>query len=729
MTIGACFLPSFTKSVIFPASGTTELARPVYGPTFTLFLLYMVGSIFVLGFNVLRDRKKLEGSQRLETEFLVFASLSGLVVGIFLGTIVSLITSSSIFIPIANAASVFTVSIIVAYGIAVHKILTVSALLRRATAYALLTAFLSVVYYVTWLITVFICNFLAITSTFPSHLIPALIVVFSMLPARRRMQQATDFLFSNSIIFDVQTTLKKAGTIFQSVTTINALMHQFSELLKEAVDAEYISILTYQNEKFIQGYPLLLSKDEKSISSNATVVQMIRSTKDPISRDGLQRTRVSPTTREAIDQLNQYNISIATGTFSKGELTGLVLLGSKRGGRIYDKTEQDTLQILCNQFAVALENAQLYTEVQDSKIRNEIMLDQLVSGVIVANPDRQITLFNHEAQRITGIEEYGAVGQQIDILPWPITRALENALETQSGKRNEDAVLFAADEDATSTSIRMGSAFLFGHDDKPMGALLVFTDMTELKSLEEQVRRTDQLSSVGTLAAGMAHEIKNPLVTIKTFTQLLPQRYADEDFRNDFSSLVAHEVARIDGIVNELLSFSKPAKPHLVPMNLQDTIEQTLKLTHEQMVQKNITLSNKCAAKDDAISGDAKLLSQALVNLYLNAIDAIGQDGTITVVTSNCNYRFANTDSPDNPISKKCIRLLISDSGKGIKQDDLQKIFDPFFTSKSEGTGMGLSVAHGVITEHHGVIEVDSVTGSGTNFNLYIPILDEDTIA
>jgi signal transduction histidine kinase len=227
----------------------------------------------------------------------------------------------------------------------------------------------------------------------------------------------------------------------------------------------------------------------------------------------------------------------------------------------------------------------------------------------------------------------------------------------------------------------------------------------------------------------MAHEIKNPLVTIKTFTQLLPERYGDADFRQDFSSLVAHEVARIDGIVNHLLNFSKPSQPHLVPMKLHETVEKTLKLIHEQLSQKNITLNDNLKAKHDLISGDADLLTQSLVNFNLNAIEAIESDGAINVTTSNCTYRFARDDDPANAITKSCIRLQISDTGRGITGDQLQKIFDPFFTSKSEGTGMGLSVAHGIIHEHHGAIEVDSKPGKGTTFSIYIPVLEEDAAA
>jgi len=519
--------------------------------------------------------------------------------------------------------------------------------------------------------------------------------------------------------------MKRAGSIFQSITTIDALLHKFSKLLSDSLDAEKVSILITSGDALDQRYPKMHDNEIKSFLATDPIPQMVKNTKDLVSRDRLARTKSTPETNLVIQQLDQHKINITAGIFSKGELTGLVLLGAKRGGRIYDKTEQESLQILCNQLAVAIENANLYTEMQDSKIRNDILLDQLLNGVIVASPDRKITMINHEAQRITKLTEAEAMGKNIDTLPLPIFEALENTISKESGTRNMEATLFSQEEDE-SISIRMGTTYLFSHDDKPMGALLVFTDLTELKSLEEQVRRTGQLSSVGTLAAGMAHEIKNPLVTIKTFTQLLPERYTDEDFREEFSSLVSQEVSRIDSIVNQLLSFSKPTKPVLVPMSFHDSVAKTLKLINEQLSQNNIALEVNMLAVSDRILGDAKLLSQALVNLSLNAIDAIRQKGTISIETINCTYRFANGTDQKKATTKQCIRFQISDTGHGIEQTDVQKIFNPFFTKKSEGTGMGLSISHGIIEEHHSAIEVESEPGKGTTFYIYIPLFEED---
>jgi len=703
-----------------PAGGGVPDAS--YGLGFAIYTAYYPLIFTMTIWTFIKSMKASSGIQRVELQFVLISIAMAIPISLLIHLAAVLLKSSQPqqYGPI----SIIPINLVIAYGIATRRILEVGTFIRKVLAYMLQTTYLIIIYFLIFLISDFVISHIWSNSVWMPQLLAAIGVAFSMAPMHGKLQKVADKLVVSHGM-DVPSTMKQAGVIFQSVTTKAALLHQFSTLLTNALKAEDVRILTKEdNDSFYT------ENENTPIAIPNVLNKLLEKNGDAISLDNLSRLRQTTNIREAREALAQFNSSLVAGIFSKSELRGVVLFGSRSGGRIYDQTEQDALQILCNQFAVALENARLYTEVQDSKIQNEIMLDRLVSGVVVANPDREITLFNHEAQKITGISDDHAVGKNIALLPREIYLALEVTLENQNGIRNMDASLHPDSESAETTkNIRMGSAFLFGHDGKPMGALLVFTDITELKALEEQVRRSDQLSSVGTLAAGMAHEIKNPLVTIKTFTQLLPKRYEDEDFRKDFSSLVAHEVSRIDGIVNELLSFSKPAKPHLLKMDVQETIDQTLKLIHEQLVQKSIVLQNNCKAKQTHIYGDSKLLSQALINLNLNAIDAIKDNGTIVVGTMNCSYRFANGDSPDKATKRKCLRIQITDDGKGIKRENLQRIFDPFFTSKSEGTGMGLSVAHGIISEHHGVIEVESEPGRGTTFFVYIPLFEEGAIS
>jgi two-component system nitrogen regulation sensor histidine kinase GlnL len=723
-----CFTDFFLQTTILPENPNSKiLAEPQYGHGLPIYALYFFAMGLSLIISFRRDMKSLIGVQRSELSFVVLGATVALFIGSLLSLSIPLIIRTSRYVPFTNSLSILALVATIGYGIATHKILGILTIIRKTFAYILLTLYLILIYLCAWSLSAHLLNQYLPHSDFLSHIIATLAVAFSMTPAHGRVQKVAEKLIVSRSM-DVAATLKTAGEIFRSVTTSDAILDHFSKLLMDALSTDRISILSLANNRFKMKYCSERYNMGLELPLNNPVLQIIEGTKESVSRDSLLRTRTTVTTQGAIETLINHDIHIAVGVFLKKGLSGIVLLGAKLDGRIYDRTEQDALQILCNQFAVALENAQMYTEMQDSKIRNEIMLDQLLSGVIFADIERKITLFNHEAQRITGIREEDAMGMFIDLLPRSICRALDHALQLEHGQRSLDARLFEQDETKKSLNIRMGTTFLVGHDQKPMGALLVFTDITELRNLEEQVRRSDQLSSVGTLAAGMAHEIKNPLVTIKTFTQLLPQRYDDEDFRKGFSELVAQEVSRIDEIVNELLSFSKPTKPHLIPMDLHETIDQILKLTHEQMAQKNISLNHNTRAKSSQILGDAKLLSQALINLSLNAIEAIGNGGTITVGTTNCQHRFANGSGPDQAVTKQCIRIQISDTGEGIPAENIEQIFDPFFTSKSAGTGMGLSVAHGIIREHHGVIDVESELGIGTSFYIYLPSMNEEVL-
>jgi signal transduction histidine kinase len=225
--------------------------------------------------------------------------------------------------------------------------------------------------------------------------------------------------------------------------------------------------------------------------------------------------------------------------------------------------------------------------------------------------------------------------------------------------------------------------------------------------------------SVGTLAAGMAHEIKNPLVSIKTFSQLLPERYDDPDFRHTFSELVGQEVGRIDGIVNQLLRFARPQKPKLESMSMHDLLEKAVPLVQEQLKSRGLQLEHKLYASDDMIQGDASLLHQVFVNFYLNAFDSMEAGGVLTIRTHNTGQASLFELANHTP---SWIQIEVHDTGQGIPKDELVKIFDPFYTSKSEGTGLGLSVAYNIIQEHGGTVDVESHVGIGTKFTILLPV-------
>ncbi|MCK9614470.1 MAG: ATP-binding protein [Candidatus Omnitrophica bacterium] len=229
----------------------------------------------------------------------------------------------------------------------------------------------------------------------------------------------------------------------------------------------------------------------------------------------------------------------------------------------------------------------------------------------------------------------------------------------------------------------------------------------ELQKAQEELKRAERLKAVGTLAAGMAHEIKNPLTGIKTFTEYLPEKYTDPKFVEKFHKIVSMEVNKINDIVQQLLDFSKPKPLQLREVNIHQVIDQTLSLLSNSLIKYKIALVRNYDNSLPLLSIDPNQMQQVFCNLFLNAIDAMKEGGQLSVATK------ANPDY---------IELTISDTGKGIAKKDLEHIFDPFYTTKDTGTGLGMSIIYGIIKEHKGEIGVESGEIKGTKVTIKIPI-------
>lgn len=227
------------------------------------------------------------------------------------------------------------------------------------------------------------------------------------------------------------------------------------------------------------------------------------------------------------------------------------------------------------------------------------------------------------------------------------------------------------------------------------------------EQLRYEVTQSERMKSIAILASGMAHEIKNPLTPIKTFSEQLPSRLDDKEFLLKFSKIINKEVDRIDSLVQELLSFAKPSPPQLLKTNIHQLIEQTLDLLNNEIIRHKINLNTSFEIINIFINIDPNQIKQALLNIFLNAIDAMPNGGNLSVIASKLN---------------QSIIIKISDTGYGINPKDLPYIFDPFFTKKDHGTGLGLSITHEIIKNHNGRILAESVLGKGTTFRIELPL-------
>ena len=227
-----------------------------------------------------------------------------------------------------------------------------------------------------------------------------------------------------------------------------------------------------------------------------------------------------------------------------------------------------------------------------------------------------------------------------------------------------------------------------------------------VERLEQEVVRAEKLKAISALAAGLAHEIKNPLAAIKTFTENLGLRHEDPIFLAKFQKIVGGEVERINSIVQQLLDFAKPVPPKLTPLDMPTLIDQTLEFLNNDLVQRHVEVTRRYET-NERVLGDPQQLKQVMLNLFLNSLDAMNGAGQLGI-----------------RIEVEGLELLVvfSDNGAGISPKDLPHIFEPFFTTKSNGTGLGLAVVHTIIKEHGGRIAVASDPGRGTTFRIYLPI-------
>ncbi len=705
------------------AGGTLAQAKPVYGPGVNIFTAYLalafVGSVV----ECWRDLRQTTGAEHAELQVLIAGALTILLTSLALTVVLDYFVKDTL-VWMAPLRSILF-SLVVAYAIASRKLMEVGILFRRTIAYAVLTAYLLLLYGgVWWLIST------AFHERGLAHVLAAVVIAFAMAPARGISQSLADRLIIGARRLDFRSTMNEATAILKSVTTLPDLLERFAKTIAGAVATDSVLILLPDQRGFSQLYPRLTADrntpSKVLLGRDQPIIKYLETHQEPLVLDELHRMRQTPELEAVEKQMRGLRIGVAMGIFSREHLAGVMLLGPRLSGRIYGSVEQNALQVLCGQLAIAIDNAQLFTEVQNAKIYNEILLQNLTTGVIAADASGQITVFNNEAEQIIGAKAEDLIDQSILRLPPSICHLIQETLESRQRPENRELNL----ETAQGTVVARASSSTFhGQQGEMLGVLVVLTDITALKQLEMQIRRSDRLASLGTLSAGMAHEIKNPLVSIKTFAQLLPERYQDSDFRDTFSNLIGHEIDRIDSLVNQLLRFARPAKPVLKLIHVHSVMEKSLQLIGHRLYQKEIKLTRSWQANVDTIRADADQLEQVFLNFFLNAMDSMKQkQGGEMLVSTEIRPadQWVTAGARTNGHSQEVLRITIRDTGEGIRSEDVPHVFDPFFTTKDYGTGLGLSVVHGIIQEHSGQIQVESELSKGTAFHILLPLVRQE---
>jgi two-component system, sporulation sensor kinase E len=384
-------------------------------------------------------------------------------------------------------------------------------------------------------------------------------------------------------------------------------------------------------------------------------------------------------------------------------------------GAIRDTEENKTRDL--RQLSLQLEDA--YKKLEERAIQliniqdyTQSILRSITSGVLTVGPDGSVTTANPAAERMLGMSEFEMVPRPISLLfrtDGGISGDVEKVLAGRLPLALREATLTTSAgrevhvQSSTSRMRAVGGTVL--------GAVVTLEDVSDIKALTDQLIRADRLAAMGELTAGVAHEVRNPLGVIRASVQLLEDAQCDAARIHDAAEVIKQEIDRLDKVIKALLDFGRPSKPTLVRADLNELLQDVVLFTTRFARQSDVRIEQHLAEDLPFVDGDPDQLKQVFLNLVTNAVQAMeAQGGTITLTTR---------------ASGEYVQVSVADTGPGISPEDAPKVFDPFFTKRAEGTGLGLTIVHRIIDEHEGRIEVES-SPDGTVFDVTLPAaLDE----
>jgi two-component system, NtrC family, sensor histidine kinase HydH len=339
--------------------------------------------------------------------------------------------------------------------------------------------------------------------------------------------------------------------------------------------------------------------------------------------------------------------------------------------------------------------------------------EMLACGVILLDAPGEATFISVEAGRILGLAATAAAGASAEALPAAVQKLVGEALDSGKEIAGREVELGGGARKPVTAWV---SVLPLRASAGGRGAVVVIHDMTSAKRLDQNLRHFDRLASVGTLSSSMAHEIRNALVAGKTFFDLLLEKHYDAELVD----VARREIRRVEDIVTRMLKFVGSTEQAFEEVHLHEVLEHSLRLVQPQLEDKQITLTRSFQAGSDLVKGNALQLQQAFVNLFLNALEAMAPNGTLTVITESIPAGAGPARSGEAARAAQ-LRLTIQDTGAGIPPESMGRLFEPFFTTKSDGTGLGLPITRRIILEHGGEISVESAPVNGTTFRITLP--------
>ncbi|MBN1217766.1 MAG: response regulator [Anaerolineae bacterium] len=410
----------------------------------------------------------------------------------------------------------------------------------------------------------------------------------------------------------------------------------------------------------------------------------------------------------------------------KGEVVGVLTaeIGAEGRASPFDQISLDLLSVLAGQLAIIFENVQLFNQTKTLHAFNEDIIQNMTNGLIAIDQDCCITALNPAAAMMLEC-------QPDKVLRRSLSKAIDNAdqlfnvlrqtLTTGQAQTHQEITI--PRKEGGLLAISVNTALLAASDEhgneQPAGAVGVLEDLSERKALEAERRRLDRLAALGQMSAVVAHEIRNPVASIAAGVEYLASKMDKNSPEAGGAAMIQDEIQRVNRILEDILFVARPFQLSLSQENLSDIIESVLQRCQPHIQGSLVTVSTSFEPQLPSFKVDRQRLEQVFTNLIINATQAMRSSG------QNAETRHLSVQTSLKTGAEEVV-IIIADTGPGISAETRQKIFEPFFTTKARGTGLGLTVAHRVIEEHQGAIDIDSEEGRGTRFIITLPIRREE---
>ncbi len=414
----------------------------------------------------------------------------------------------------------------------------------------------------------------------------------------------------------------------------------------------------------------------------------------------------------------------------QGELMGFVSLGMRINGMAYTDEDLDLLALISVYTGTALRNALDYRRISYSRVCSESILNNIRTGIIAIDTRGKITRVNPFAQKLIGLDPHRALGEDVQKAGSVIADILLRTLKNHSLYVHHEV----RDPSAKAT-ISVTTSLLRDEESEIIGAIAFFADLSEVKELQSKIEELKRVEFWSELSARMAHEIRNPLTSIKTFTQLFRERYNEPEFRENFVEIVGAEIEKIESITEQLVIYSRPFGGEVKPVEVNGLIDDAIIALGSSLKSKNIAVKKADGPEVVRVRGDREMLKEAFMRVLQNAIDFTADGGEILISTKVLRL-FDLAQRPPSAVvsdtipsepggelldSAHYVEVEFKDNGTGISEENLSKVFTPFFSTKVKGIGLGLAIVEKAVQHHRGRIELDSQVGAGTSVRLIIP--------